>query len=67
MTTEQLQEAKRVLNLMNGKISVLTDCVNLALRGKISQITLSAEQVSALKTKYTDEKTALPDLYSQLP
>jgi len=67
ITEEQLNAADDILRQMDSKISVLRGYVQVAARGKVRGITLTAGQKNTLKDSYTDEKSELTTLFNQLP
>lgn len=67
ITQEELEEAKVTLREMQKDLRSMTTAVNIALRGKFSNINLTAGQIEELKDEYIAKKANLQTKFSELP
>lgn len=67
ITQEQLEEAKVTLRAMQKDLRVMSRAIDIAIRGKFSDIDLTAGQINELKNKYISTKADLQTKFSELP
>ena len=67
ITQEQLEQAKVTIIEMEKSLRSMKIAVNIALRGNVLNLDLTAEQIDALVQRYIANKSELQTLYQELP